>query len=581
YTMKFSIIIPLVAAICVCTGKPNGRQERAADWTVGQTVNTSSGLVGGHAAKNRSQVSEYLGIPFAQPPIGDLRFAAPVKYAGNSSHNGSSYGPSCPSKSAFNSIVSAGAAQAANLTSLGKQFLGNLGGSTLTYSEDCLYVNVWTKPQTGEAKKAVMLWIYGGAFNSGSSSSPLYVGANIAELEDVVVVSFNYRLSILGFPGNPLGPSNPALLDQRLAVEWVRDNIETFGGDSSRITLFGESAGGASLDYYSYAWAKDPIVSGLISESGTVFSWGLPVSKNTSAMAWFNVTATLGCGDALSDSSSVLSCMRSKNYTAILDAIPADLGASVLGAFVPTIDEEVVLSNYSERTPADVPLLVGSNDYEAGLFRATSALAGSTYPDSYWDEQTLQGFTCPAGNRANASISARNPTWRYRYFGDFPNLALSPQSGAYHASELALIFDVMPPASTPEELLIATYMRGAWAAFAKDPVNGLTNYGWPSYDSSADTLIRLAYNNITGPNVANPYLYDANCTYANLSRTNGTVNGTTPTAGAAPKTSSSASATTGLSTTGTPVATATHSGATKISGSLVMVLAATAVAYFL
>lgn len=332
----------------------------------------------------------------------------------------------------------------------------------------------------------------------------------------------SYRLSILGFPGNPAGPNNLALLDQRLAIEWVRDNIENFGGDKSRITIFGQSAGGASVDYYSYAWNSDPIAAGFIPESGTVFSWGLPNSKSEAAASWFNTTANLGCGDASSDAASVLSCMRSKDYDSILNAIPSATGtAGILGFFGPTIDDKVVFSNYTERTPAKVPVLVGSNDYEGGYFRTMFALAGEIHPDVFWDIFNLQEFTCPAGIRANASVTSGNPTWRYRYFGVFPNTAISSEAGAYHAAEIPLLFDTAPDVidDTPEEESIGKYMRGAWAAFAKDPAEGLTKYGWPSYDVAKDTLIRLAFDNVTGTNAVNPSLYDANCKYVNVSST--------------------------------------------------------------
>jgi cholinesterase len=120
---------------------------------------------------------------------------------------------------------------------------------------------VWTKPQVGEKAKAVLVWIYvslvitaikkrtlifdqGGGFALGNTANPAYHGARLADDQDVVVVSMNYRLNILGFPGAPgLPDQNLGLLDQRLAVEWIRDNVAAFGGDPKRITLFGESAG--------------------------------------------------------------------------------------------------------------------------------------------------------------------------------------------------------------------------------------------------------------------------------------------------------------------------------------------------
>lgn len=371
----------------------------------------------------------------------------------------------------------------------------------------------------------MLVWIYGGGFSSGTSSIPGTNGANIVEDEDVVVVSFNYRLSVLGFPGNPAGPNNLGLLDQRLAVEWVRDNIEKFGGDPSRITLFGQSAGAASIDFYSYAWANESIASGFISESGNVFGWGLPNTREFAANGWFNVSATLGCGGADSNSSEVLACMRKQNATAILNAIPAMSGtASILGLFGPTIDDTVVLANYTTATPAKIPMLIGNNNYEAGLFRTEFALDGIFFPDAFWDAFNLQEFTCPTGIRANVSWAAKIPIWRYRYFGEFPNLAISSEAGTWHAAELPIIFNTAPetPASTTEEISIANYMRGAWATFAKDPAKGLLTYedGWPMYDPTKDTLIRLALQNKTGTNVASPYIYDAYCPFVDVHSTN-------------------------------------------------------------
>ncbi|KAH7342684.1 Alpha/Beta hydrolase protein [Rhexocercosporidium sp. MPI-PUGE-AT-0058] len=522
--MKSSALLATLAA-GLCASAFSLERRQSSNWTVGQTVQTESGPVSGHAAKNNSEVSEYLGIPYGQAPVGNLRFAAPVKFAGSGAINGTSFGPNCPVKSSNNSLPSTQQLDAANVTAAGIATLSLLS-ATGTYSEDCLFLNVWTKPQTGDTKKAVLIWLYGGGFSSGAGSVRGYTGANIAAQEDVVVVSFNYRLSILGFPGNPNSTANVALLDQRLAVEWVRDNIENFGGDPSRITLFGQSAGAASIDIYSYAWTSDPIVAGFIPESGNVIGWGLPNSKEFSAAAWYNVSTTLGCGNASSNATAVLECMRSQNYSTILDSIPPASGtAAILGYFGPTQDDVVVFSNYSSRTPAKVPMLIGNNDYEGGLFRTQFALNGLFFSDNFWKAFNLQAFTCPTGIRANLSVAAGNPTWRYRYMGVFPNLAISDEAGTWHSAEVPMLFNTAPtttPATTAQ-IAIGNYMRGAWAAFAKDPKEGLTNYGWPVYNTSQDSLVRLGYENMTGPNLINPYRYDADCVFVNVSSTDSSV----------------------------------------------------------
>ncbi|SZF00863.1 unnamed protein product [Blumeria hordei] len=514
--MRFSTLPFVLSIISVHAKELLSRQS---EWQVGQPVSTSSGPVTGHDAGNDTKVSEYLGIPFAEPPIGKFRFAAPRKFVGTAQLNGTKFGPSCQVKPGSSSPTPDELAKA-NLTAE-TAIVDNLFTDHNQVNEDCLYLNVWTKPQVGEKKKAVLVWIYGGAFNTGSSSINAYNGRNLAALEDVVVVSLNYRLNIFGFPAHPNGTYNVAFLDQRLAIEWVRDNIEKFGGDPSRITIFGQSAGASSIDFYTYAWESDPIASGFIMESGTVFSWGLPNSASTTTAAWFSTSQKLGCGNSTSPPNSVLSCMQSKSPEEIYAAIPSGPASEILGSFGPTIDNNIVFSNYSDRAPANVPILLGNNDYEAGLFRTEFSMHGIELSETFWTDFNLQEFTCPCSDRANSSIAAKVPTWRYRYMGVYPNLEISPKAGAWHGAEIPLIFNTTPEnmSSTPEEIATGKYIRGAWSAFAKDPSDGLTKYGWPKYDPTQDTLVRIGRKDIPGPSLINPYRYDADCPFFNVSST--------------------------------------------------------------
>ncbi|KAF2499004.1 alpha/beta-hydrolase [Lophium mytilinum] len=489
----------------------------ASNYTVGQTVDTGSGSVVGHAAPIASAVSEYLGIPYAQPPVKNLRFAPPLAYTGNSTINASAFGPSC-TVAKSNALSASNSSTSLNLTAAGRIMAAEIGetGLNLTLSEDCLTMNVWTKPQTGDAKKAVLVWMYGGFYTIGSSAIPLYNGQFIADQEDVVVVTINYRVNIWGFPSSPTLPQNVGLLDQRLALEWIRQNIAAFAGDPSRITLMGQSAGAGSADLYSYKWTEDPIVNAFIMESGTT-EVVVPLNASTGAEQWFNVSASLGCGGADTEEAQVLACMRQVNSS----ALASSLGSN---SFSPTIDNTLVFDNYTARAAAGdfikKPLLIGNNNNEPSVFRLIALAKGEDLPDAYWQAVGLKTFDCPCAARANVSIFNKVPTWRYRFFGVFPdtNLTTNPDSGAYHGSEIPMIFGV-PPAgqgianSSQQELALMSYMRGAWTTFAKDPVAGLSRYegGWPSYDPAQDTLIRLGFGEQTGTNVGLAGTYDAPC----------------------------------------------------------------------
>lgn len=151
------------------------------------------------------------------------------------------------------------------------------------------------------------------------------------------------------------------------------------------------------------------------------------------------------------------------------------------------------------------------------MFEALSALTAApsspSLPPAIWLGIDNSVFVCPVAKRANSSAEHGITTYRYRYFGVFPKTAISYTSGAWHSSELLALFGVVPsdPVNIPAELAIRTYMREAWAAFANDLLNGLSNYGWPEYVPSGKTLVQLAANNMTGTNLAYASIYDVIC----------------------------------------------------------------------
>ncbi|KAL3439919.1 Alpha/Beta hydrolase protein [Aspergillus insuetus] len=451
-------------------------------WASELTVSTTSGTVHGFYNDSSAQkVRAFLGISYAEPPVGIRRWAPPVPKKSPKSHlDGHEFGPSCPllhtpSDGDIYSVLPYSPPHPDNI------------------SEDCLSLNIWAPSRlhsklSGSLKKAaVLVFIHGGAFVSGSSAVPFYNGAPfVRDNDNVIIVTLNYRLGIFGYPnapGLPDGQQNVGLRDQRLAVEWVRDNISRFGGNPKRITLFGQSAGAISADMYAYTYPEDPLVHGIVLQSGTATLFS---SSDFTHSSWQNVSETLGCTQR--DPAQNLKCMRK---LAVRDV----LQAAALQLFVPVQDNITVFSNYSRRAElgelAKVPILVGSNAQES----FTGRLDGPGPDKDTAQASTTAMFTCPAGIAATRR-DHNIPSWRYLYHGNWTNLSPVPWLGAYHSSELPLVFgtyNLAQPISR-DQLLASKYIQGAWAAFAHDPHDGLSAYGWPY-----STLANLALDNRPEP----------------------------------------------------------------------------------
>ncbi|XP_064625334.1 fatty acyl-CoA hydrolase precursor, medium chain-like [Lineus longissimus] len=273
------------------------------------TVKTSVGdIIGFEDTWRDKLLYKFRGIPYAEAPVGELRFSPPVPKAPfTEPFNADRFGKSCPQD---------------------KIWLAGLMYSSeekdLNESEDCLSLNIYV-PSGGEEKKAVMVWIHGGAFTVGASLQ--YDGSKMAAAGDVIVVTINYRLALLGLfttdDDDDDIAGNQLLLDQQLALKWVQKNINAFGGDKDRVTIFGESAGGASVTWQMLAPSNKGLFQRVIAESGTPLSpWSFPDPK-TADEYQKGFVEKVGCSNE--DSNKVVSCLRAlpaQEFSASFHAYP-------------------------------------------------------------------------------------------------------------------------------------------------------------------------------------------------------------------------------------------------------------------
>lgn len=285
---------------------------------------TRLGSVGGNRLEVLGRkVEEYRGIPFAQPPVGRLRFLPPQ--------------PVKP----WEGIVDA----TSRRTACPQVVLSNFLAGAIEYTEDCLHLNVWSPVARDEDLVPVVVWIHGGGFTQGCASYDDYTGAALAAKTGLVVVSMNYRLGLLGFldANSPESPGNMGLMDQNVALKWVQENIREFGGDPSRVTIFGESAGGMSV----HAHMLSPMSRGLFQRaymmSGNLHSLDFFDATHESISKGDTVAAVVGCsgGDRslASNPEAVIDCLRTKSADEILLAASEALAPKIF-PFLPTYHNE-------------------------------------------------------------------------------------------------------------------------------------------------------------------------------------------------------------------------------------------------
>ena len=261
HTKLHGVIIPLLFSMCLILKYSYGKNVSVVTnlgTIIGKTEDVSFN-------RNPLVVTTFLGVPFAEPPIGARRFQKPVK------------------KSPFSGAYIADTMPPECVQDMGFTKDYNLTASS--QGEDCLYLNIFLPGDVVnvQTKKPVMIWIYGGGFQVGTQN--VYDTRIFAPYNDVILVTINYRVSVLGFlsTGDSDLPGNYGLWDQRMAIQWVHENIEHFGGDPSSVTIFGQSAGAGSVVYQSLYEGNKGLFTRAIAESGTANNlWAIPESPELS-----------------------------------------------------------------------------------------------------------------------------------------------------------------------------------------------------------------------------------------------------------------------------------------------------------
>jgi para-nitrobenzyl esterase len=459
-----------------------------------ETVAVSGGQVSGTAANG---VRAFKGIPFAAPPVGDLRWKAPQPVvAWKGVRAADAFGAPCIQEPyPANSPYASSGVTAADPP-----------------KEDCLYLNVWTAAATGD-KLPVMVWIHGGAWTRGAGSSATYDGTALAK-KGVVVVTTNYRLGVFGFLAHPEltaesphhASGNYAILDHVAALKWVQNNIAAFGGDPSRVTIFGESAGSWSVNTVQ----ATPLAKGLfhraIGESGGQFA-------STTSLA---AAEKAGAAFAKSAGAESLATLRGVPADKIL-ATPFRSGVNVDGYVLP----DTVRNLFAQKKQNDVPVLIGSNANEWTTLSNPSQFpktldayrqrvetqygaAVKDYDAVYPVKSEADIAEALLGVGRDTTFTLEMRTWarlvtasgKLAFLYQFTRVPPGPNPawGAYHAAEIQYAFNNVAsrPWATDVDRRLADQMSSYWVNFATtgDP-NGKGLPKWTPYDQNGEPYLEL------------------------------------------------------------------------------------------
>jgi len=494
------IVSVCLAALLLCTVPLVSKAE---------PVRISSGLVEGSEAEG---VIVYRGIPYAAPPVGELRWKPPQPVKPWEGVRAcTQFGPACPQPKPL------------------------MGPPPANVSEDCLYLNVWTPADRKKDEKlAVMVWIHGGGFTTGRGGAAWYDGRAFAQ-RGVVLVTINYRLGPFGFFAHPLlskesernVSGNYGFLDQIAALEWVRDNIAAFGGDPGCVTIFGESAGSAAVCRHMVSPLSKGLFHRAIAESAGAHGRNRHLRETWSGLEPMEkvgerLARALGCDQA----KDPLAALRAKSADDILQAASPAQGLFGKGIkFGPVIDGWVLPDNpvvlFEEGKQCNVPFMVGTNADEATIFlrqlpvkrvagyrwlvrrifrdkaeevlRLFPAESDEDVPRALNRLFTAGSFVAPARFLAEAMEKINGRAYLYHFTRVPPIEKLKPL-GAFHAMEIPYVFGLAlrRPWATELDRSLSDAMCSCWARFAAtgDP-NGGGLPEWPVYRAATDEYMEF------------------------------------------------------------------------------------------
>lgn len=465
-------------------------------------VKTNAGMVSGYVNVN-GDIRIYKGIPFAAPPVGELRWKAPQPLQSwNGVKKCEAFGAS-PMQN--------------NPNSFGPWSEEYLIPKT-PISEDCLYLNVWTKAKSSKEKLPVIVWIYGGGFASGGSGCAIYDGEAMAK-KGIVFVSINYRVGVFGFFAHPElskesgnnASGNYGLMDQIAALKWVQKNIAAFGGDAGNVTIAGQSAGSMSVNCLVASPLAKNLFQKAIAESGASFVPG-PFGSRTLKQA-----EDMGLKTAQSFNATSLADLRNVSAEELLKKAQG-IGPIVDGYVLP----DAIVNIFAQGKENNVSLLTGWNEDDGVIFsplKKADDFRKQVTQDYGADAETFLKFY-PATTDAEAATSqlnasrdmifgVQNYTWAnvqaqkgkskvfvYRFTRKLPATGEYIKYGAFHTGEVAYAYDNLQFVNRcpwqPVDHQLATLMSSYWANFATtgDP-NGAGLSEWKPYDLNTNSIMIL------------------------------------------------------------------------------------------